>query len=142
MDEKVLLVDDEEDFLDALSERMRNRGMQVTTRKSAPEAIQSTEAGDYDVVVLDLLMPGMDGIQALKILKDKKPDLQVILLTGHATVQKGIEAMKLGAMDLLEKPADINELTEKIQKARARKMILVEKKTEDKIRDILKSKSW
>lgn len=142
MDEKVLLVDDEEDFLDALSERMRNRGMQVTTRKSAPDAIQSTEADDYDVVVLDLLMPGMDGIQALKVLKGKRPDLQVILLTGHATVQKGIEAMKLGAMDLLEKPADINELTEKIQKARARKMILVEKKTEDKIRDILKSKSW
>ena len=84
----------------------------------------------------------MDGIQALTALKGKKPDLQVILLTGHATVQKGIEAMKLGAMDLLEKPADINELTEKIQKAKARKMILVEKKTEDKIRDILKSKSW
>lgn len=142
MDEKVLLVDDEEDFLDALSERMRNRGMQVTTSKSASEAIQTSEAGDYDVVVLDLLMPGMDGIQALKVLKDRRPDLQVILLTGHATVQKGIEAMKLGAMDLLEKPADITELTEKIQKAKARKMILVEKKTEDKIRDILKSKSW
>ena len=142
MDEKVLLVDDEVDFLDALSERMRNRGMQVTTSKSAVEAIQSTEAGDYDVVILDLLMPGMDGIQALKVLKAKRPDLQVILLTGHATVQKGIEAMKLGAMDLLEKPADINELTEKIQKAKARKMILVEKKTEAKIRDILKSKSW
>ena len=142
MDERVLLVDDEEDFLDALSERMRNRGMQVTTSQSAAEAIQTTEAGDYDVVVLDLLMPGMDGIQALKVLKDKRPDLQVILLTGHATVQKGIEAMKLGAMDLLEKPADINELTEKIHKAKARKMILVEKKTEAKIRDILKSKSW
>lgn len=142
MDEKVLLVDDEEDFLDALSERMRNRGMQVTTSKSASEAIQTSEAGDYDVVVLDLLMPGMDGIQALKVLKDRRPDLQVILLTGHATVQKGIQAMKLGAMDLLEKPADITELTEKIQKAKARKMILVEKKTEDKIRDILKSKSW
>lgn len=142
MDERVLLVDDEEDFLDALSERMRNRGMQVATSQSAAEAIQTTEAGDYDVVVLDLLMPGMDGIQALKVLKDKRPDLQVILLTGHATVQKGIEAMKLGAMDLLEKPADINELTEKIHKAKARKMILVEKKTEAKIRDILKSKSW
>jgi FixJ family two-component response regulator len=84
----------------------------------------------------------MDGIQALKALKERKPDLQVILLTGHATVQKGVEAMKLGAMDLLEKPADINELTEKIMKAKAQKMILVEKKAEQKIRDILKTKSW
>jgi DNA-binding NtrC family response regulator len=142
MEEKVLLVDDEAEFLDTLAERMRNRGMQVSTSMSAEEAIRTTETGDYDVVILDLLMPGMDGIQALKALKKKKPDLQVILLTGHATVQKGIEAMKLGAMDLLEKPADINELTEKIQKAKARKMILVEKKTEDKIRDILRSKSW
>jgi len=142
MEEKVLLVDDEGDFLETLAERMRNRGMNVTTSMSAAEAIKKTEAVDYDVIILDLLMPGMDGIQALKALKERKPDLQVILLTGHATVQKGIEAMKLGAMDLLEKPADINDLTEKIQKAKARKMILVEKKTEDKIRDILKSKSW
>lgn len=142
MEEKVLLVDDEADFLETLAERMRNRGMNVTTSMSAAEAIQNTEAVDYDVIILDLLMPGMDGIQALKVLKERKPDLQVILLTGHATVQKGIEAMKLGAMDLLEKPADINDLTEKIHKAKARKMILVEKKTEDKIRDILKSKSW
>jgi DNA-binding NtrC family response regulator len=142
MDEKVLLVDDEAEFLDTLAERMRHRGMQVSTSMSAEEAIRTTADGDFDVVILDLLMPGMDGIQALKALKKKRPDLQVILLTGHATVQKGIEAMKLGAMDLLEKPADINELTERIQKAKARKMILVEKKTEKKIRDILKSKSW
>jgi DNA-binding NtrC family response regulator len=142
MDERVLLVDDEEEFLDTLAERMRNRGMTVTTSMSAVEAIQKTEAGDFDVIILDLLMPGMDGIQALKALKEKMPDLQVILLTGHATVQKGVEAMKLGALDLLEKPADINELTEKIKKAKAQKMILVEKKAEENIRDILKSKSW
>ncbi len=142
MDERVLLVDDEEEFLDTLADRMRNRGMKVTTSSSAADAIGKTDAGDYDVIVLDLLMPGMDGIQALKVLKEKNPDLHVILLTGHATVQKGIEAMKLGAMDLLEKPADINELSEKIKKAKAEKMILVEKGTEEKIRDILKSKAW
>jgi DNA-binding NtrC family response regulator len=84
----------------------------------------------------------MDGIQALKALKERKPDLEVILLTGHATVQKGVEAMKLGAMDLLEKPADINQLTEKIKNAKAQKMVLVERKAEEKVRDILKSKSW
>ena len=94
------------------------------------------------MIVLDLQMPGMDGIQALEALKQRKPDLQVILLTGHATVRKGVEAMKLGAMDLLEKPADINALTEKIKKARAQKMILVEKNAEAKIREIWRTKAW
>jgi DNA-binding NtrC family response regulator len=142
MDEKVLLVDDEAEFLDTLAERMRNRGMQVTTSMSAVDAVHKTVADDFDAVILDLQMPGVDGIQALKALKQRKPDLQVIFLTGHATVQKSVEAMKLGAMDLLEKPADINELTDKILKARVQKMILVERKAEEKIWDILKSKSW
>ncbi|MFW6243737.1 MAG: response regulator, partial [Desulfovibrionales bacterium] len=75
-------------------------------------------------------------------IKKNNPELQVILLTGHATVEKGIEAMKLGAMDFIEKPADINALTEKIKKAQTRKMILVEKKTEEKMKKILSSKSW
>jgi len=87
-------------------------------------------------------MPGMDGLEILKILKEKSPELQIILLTGHATVQNGIEAMKLGAMDLIEKPVDIVTLTEKIKKAQAQKMILVEKKTEEKIKKIITSKAW
>jgi DNA-binding NtrC family response regulator len=142
MDERVLIVDDEKDFLDAMAERMENRGMKVTTCTSASNAVEQTEKVDYDAVVLDLLMPGMDGIQALKILKEKNPDLQVILLTGHATVEKGIEAMKLGALDLLEKPASIEELAEKISKARANKMILVEEHMKEKIHSILESKAW
>jgi FixJ family two-component response regulator len=76
------------------------------------------------------------------MLKEKRPEIQVILLTGHATVEKGIEAMKLGAMDLVEKPADLSVLTEKIQKAQAKKMILVEKKSEEKIKNIMMNKSW
>ncbi|MGD8243322.1 MAG: response regulator [Desulfobacterales bacterium] len=142
MDEKVLLVDDEEEFLDTLAERMRNRDMQVTTSMSAVDAVHKTAVEDFDVIVLDLQMPGMDGIQAFKALKQRKPDLQVIFLTGHATVQNGIEAMKLGAMDFLEKPADINELTERIKKARVQKMVLVEKKAEEKIREIWHTKAW
>jgi two-component system NtrC family sensor kinase len=77
----------------------------------------------------------MDGLEALKILKAKKPEIQVILLTGHATIEKGVEAMKLGAMDLMEKPADLKTLTEKIKKAQTKKMILVEKQTEEKIKE-------
>ena len=142
MSEKVLLVDDEVDFLDTLSERMRTRGMEVATANTGIEALQKVEKEAYDVIILDLQMPGVDGLEALKVLKAKRPELQVILLTGHATVEKGIEAMKLGAMDFLEKPADLSQLTEKIKKAQAKKMLIVEKQNEDKIKKILEEKGW
>ena len=142
MEEKVLLVDDEKDFLDALGERMANRGMDVSTTTSAKDAVKKVQEESYDAIVLDLQMPEMDGIEALKAIKTINPDMQVILLTGHATVEKGIEAMKLGAMDLIEKPADIETIAEKIKKAQANKMILVEKKTEKKIRQIMSTKAW
>jgi len=142
MEEKVLLVDDEKDFLEALGERMTNRGMNVSTTTSAKDAVKKVEEESYDAILLDLQMPEMDGIEALKAIKKINPDMQVILLTGHATVEKGIEAMKLGAMDLIEKPADIDAIAEKIKKAQANKMILVEKKTEKKIRQIMSTKAW
>ncbi|MEW6185318.1 MAG: response regulator [Thermodesulfobacteriota bacterium] len=142
MSEKVLLVDDEVEFLDTLSERMRNRGMEVATSSSGVEALKKVDKEAYDVIILDLQMPGVDGLEALKILKAKRPELQVILLTGHATIEKGIEAMKLGAMDFLEKPADLGQLTEKIKKAQAKKMLIVEKQNEDKIKKILEEKGW
>jgi DNA-binding NtrC family response regulator len=142
MSEKILLIDDEVDFLSAMSERMKARDMQVTTASSAKEGLEKVTAGSFDAVILDLAMPEMDGIETLKILKEKNPDLQVILLTGHATIKQGIEAMKLGALDLLEKPADINALTEKIKTAQARKMLIVEKKNEETIRKIMATKGW
>lgn len=142
MAEKILLVDDEAEFLEALSERMRVRGMDVVTSASARDALETVEQGAFDAVVLDLMMPGMDGLEALRILKQKDPKLQVILLTGHATVEKGVEAIKSGAMDLLEKPADIEVLTEKIKQASAQRMLLVSQEAEDKIKDILASKGW
>ena len=142
MSEKVLLVDDEVEFLDTLSERMRNRGMEVATSSSGAEALKKVEQESFDVIILDLMMPGVDGLEALKVLKEKKPELQVILLTGHATIEKGIEAMKLGAMDFLEKPADLSQLTEKIKKAQAKKMLLVEKQAEEKIKEILADRGW
>ncbi|NDY73334.1 response regulator [Desulfobacter hydrogenophilus] len=142
MSEKVLIIDDEQEFTEALAERMTNRGMDVSTSSSAIEGLQSVEEKVFDVVVLDLQMPEMDGIETLKILKKKNPELQVILLTGHATVEKGIEAMKLGAMDLLEKPADLTTLTEKIKKAQAKRIILVEKKAEKRIKEIMETRGW
>ncbi len=142
MTEKILLVDDEMDFLSIMSERMKNRGMNVSTAASAKEAIQMAGAESFDAIILDLQMPEMDGLEALKVLKAQKPELQVILLTGHATIEKGVEAMKLGAMDLMEKPADLRTLAEKIKKAQAKKMILVEKQSEEKIKNIIGGKGW
>jgi DNA-binding NtrC family response regulator len=142
MSEKVLLIDDEKDFINTLAERMKTRGMDVSTSTSPVEALKKVEQESFDAIVLDLMMPEMDGIETLAALKEKNPELQIILLTGHATVKKGIEAMKLGALDFLEKPIDLKVLSEKIKKAQAKKMILVEKRTEEKIKQIITGKSW
>lgn len=137
MSEKVLLVDDEEDFLEIMSERMTARGMEVTTCTSAEEAIQTIQSNNFDAIILDFMMPGMDGFQALKAIKDQQPESQIILLTGHATLEKGVEAMKMGATDFLEKPADIEALEKKIKDASARRMLIVEKETEKRIQDVI-----
>ena len=142
MSEKILLVDDEQDFLDVMSERIEARGMEVTTADSATQALEKVESGGFDAIILDLMMPGMDGLEALKAIKKKNPDLQVILLTGHATIEKGIEAMKLGAMDFIEKPADLDKLTQIIKKAQARKMVIIERKMEEKMKQIIGTKGW
>ena len=142
MMERVLLVDDEEEFVETLAERMRSRGMEVATSNSGGDALELIDKDAYDVVVLDLQMPGMDGIEALERIKRRKPDIQVVLLTGHATVEKGVEAMKHGALEFLEKPIDLSKLQEVIHKANAEKMILVEQETEERIREILHEKSW
>lgn len=138
MSEKVLLVDDEEDFLEIMSERMEARGMEVVTCTSAEEAIEKIKEETFDAIVLDFMMPGMDGMHALKEIKGKQPESQIILLTGHATVEKGVEAMKMGATDFLEKPADLEALEKKIKDASARRMLIVEKETEDRIKDVLR----
>jgi DNA-binding NtrC family response regulator len=121
MSAKVLLIDDETDFLGVMAERLTVRGLDVSTASSAKDGLVKAEENDYDVVVLDMAMPEMDGVEALRRLKEKKPDLDVLLLTGRASVKQGIEAMKLGALELLEKPADINILTAKIEAIQAKK---------------------
>ena len=142
MTERVLLVDDEEEFVETLAERMRTRGMEVATTNSGADALDLVDHEDFDVVVLDLKMPGIDGLEALKRIKGRRPDIQVVLLTGYATVEKGVEAIKHGALEFLEKPVDLASLTEAIHKAKATKMVLGDKETEERIRDILHHKSW
>lgn len=142
MSEKVLIVDDERDFLEALSERMSTRGVIVQTATSAVEALKKTGEQSYDAVILDLRMPEMDGLETLKAMKQKNPELQIILLTGHGSIDKGIEAMKLGAMDFIEKPADLKVLMKKIKQAKAKKMVIVEQQMEEKIKNIINVKGW
>ena len=140
--EKVLLIDDEEEFTRALSERMETRGITAVTASNGPDALKIIEKENFDAVVLDMVMPGMDGIETLKNLLEKNPDLQVILLTGHATVQKSVEALKIGAVDFLEKPAQIEQLVDKIKTAGTDRIALVQKRAEEKIKQILQSKGW
>ena len=124
-DEKILLVDDEKEFIETLSERMEIRGMRVVTASNGNEAIDVVGRENIDCVILDMMMPGMDGIETLKAMLKADGDLQIIMLTGHATVPKATEALKLGALDFLEKPADIDKLVEAIKEAKIKRMIVI-----------------
>jgi len=122
MSTKVLLVDDEKDFLDIMAERMGTRGLEVSTATSAEKALKMVLKESYDAVIMDLMMPEMDGFKALKLIKETRPDISIILLTANVPEEKCIEAIKLGAMDVIEKPADLDLLTQKIEEAKARKL--------------------
>ncbi len=134
---RVLLVDDEEEFLEVMRERISARGMEVSTSMSAMEALEKIDQEAFDAIIMDFQMPGMDGINALKAIKAKRPELQVILLTGHASVSKSVEAMKEGALDYMEKPADLEKITDRIKEARANKMIVVDRQNKEKMEEIL-----
>jgi DNA-binding NtrC family response regulator len=118
----MLVVDDEKDFLETLVNRLRLRGVDAEGVNSAEEALKLIEEKPFDVVVMDIEMPGgMDGIEALKEIKRVQPLTEVILLTGHATVETSIEGMKVGAFDYLLKPVELEDLMAKIVAAIERK---------------------
>lgn len=116
----VLLVDDERDFVEMLGLRLEEEGHRVATAFSGEEALQAlTQSHDItDVVLLDLKMPGLDGVETLKAIKERWPLLEVILLTGHGTIDSAVAGLKSGAFDYLLKPADFSELLEKLDQAR------------------------
>jgi DNA-binding NtrC family response regulator len=118
MDEMtVLLVDDEKDFLEVLTKRLRKRKLKLAAANSGEEAIRALQGTQIDVVVLDMRMPGMDGLQTLREIKRINPVVEVIMLTGHANVDTAVKGMELGAFDYLMKPVDIDELLYKLQDA-------------------------
>jgi len=114
---KVLLVDDEPDFIETLAKRLSQRKMEVRMAYNAEAALQELASEEAEVVVLDVKMPGMDGITAIKEIKRRHPMTEVIILTGHADLEASAEGMASGAFDYLLKPAVIDELVYKIQDA-------------------------
>jgi DNA-binding NtrC family response regulator len=118
---RILLVDDEKDFVEMLGLRLQEVGEHVTPAYSGRECLKILEEKEIDVVILDILMPGMDGIATLKEIKRRFPLIEVIMLTGHGTTESAVEGMKRGAFDYLLKPAQFESLTTKLEAARKRK---------------------
>lgn len=139
---KVLLVDDEEDFIATLGQRLEARKLKVTTATSGEKALEIVAGKDFDVIVLDLAMPGMDGLEVLKRIKSDHPEAEIIMLTGHGTIETGVEAMKQGAEDFLEKPVDIQQLLVKIEEAKKKRVLVLQEKSKAEIEKIIKSKGW
>jgi DNA-binding NtrC family response regulator len=120
-DFRVLLVDDEQDFLTTLVKRLKKRNLDVISASGGVEALRMVAEHELDVIVLDVKMPDMNGIETLREIKKIQPSAEVIMLTGHADVEVAIEGMELGAFDYLMKPADIDELLYKMQDAYKKK---------------------
>ena len=133
---RVLLVDDEEKFLEVLSQRLGTRGVDAETSTSGEEALLKIKNKNFDAIVLDVMMPGIGGIETLKRIRKQYPELQIIMLTGKGTIDKAVETMKEGAIDFLEKPADIDKLMDKIGEAKKKKFLLVMKNIEERVKGI------
>ncbi|MBN2418153.1 MAG: response regulator [Deltaproteobacteria bacterium] len=136
---RILVVDDEEEFAGALAERLTIREYDVATSFTGQDALAKINEHNYDIIILDVKMPGVSGIDVLKEIKSIKPLTEVIMLTGNATVETAIEGMKLGAYDYLMKPCETDDLTEKINRAYKKKTEHEERIREARIKEIISS---
>lgn len=139
---KVLLVDDEEDFVEVLAERLQVRGLDVYTADCGLKALDMVGEQGFDIIVLDLAMPGMDGLETLQKIKEHDADIEIVMLSGKGTMRSGIDAIKSGAEDFLEKPVDLNVLLEKIEEAKERRLLTLQKRASEKVSEILRKKGW
>ena len=127
----IMLVDDETAFVETMSKRLVKRNMEIITAFSGEECLEKLKTHqNLDVIILDVKMPGKDGLETLKDIKAASPLIEVIMLTGHATVESGIKGMKLGAFDFLMKPCEIEELVSKVEEATNNK-----RQAEDRIKE-------
>lgn len=120
---RLLLVDDEVLFTDNLSKLLARRGYEVSSVNDSWQALRVADEQEFDVVILDQNMPGLDGIDVLRELKSKIPDLEVILLTGHGSLEVGIAGLQLGAYDFVRKPIALSDLEERIARAFDRRVL-------------------
>jgi DNA-binding NtrC family response regulator len=133
---RLLVVDDEVDFLESLSERLSLKGFHVTTATDGQAALEAAQEGKFDIAIVDLRMPGMDGKEVLKTLKEKHEWIEVIILTGYGSIDSAVETTKLGAHSYLEKPYDFEQLVNAIKDAycaRLKKKFEHDKKRQDDI---------
>lgn len=138
---KILLVDDEKVFTDNMSKLLTTRGYRVTSVYNGEDAVEALQKERFDVILLDLKMPGMDGISTLKELKKLELFTETLVLTGHGSIDSAIEAMKLGAYDYLTKPCEIDDLVMKIEGAWEKKDVAEKRDMEEKIRRVVESPS-
>ena len=118
----IMLVDDEVSFVKTMAKRLAKRNIETIAAFSGEEGLEKLKANqNLDVIVLDVKMPGMDGLETLKLIKNEFPLIEVLMLTGHATIKSGISGMKLGAYDFLTKPCNIEELVGKLEEATTKK---------------------
>lgn len=134
----LLLVDDEEQFLSTTRKLLEKRGVDTLTCTNGFDALDILGKRRIDVVVLDIKMPGIDGLDVLSKVKRDHPDVEVILLTGHASVESAIEGLKLGAFDYLTKPARVSEIIAKVEEAYERKLAKEERSRKTKINNIIR----
>lgn len=138
---KILLVDDEKVFTENITRLLNNRGYDVTAVDRGEDALKLIEKEKYDVVILDLKMPGIDGIVTLKEIKKLDTFTEILILTGHGSIDTATEALKLGAYDYLTKPCGIDELVMKLKGAWERKESIEKKEMESKIQKVVESPS-
>jgi DNA-binding NtrC family response regulator len=142
MQVSVLLVDDEKDFVETLAERLETRGFKVSKAFSGDECLEAIREDHIDVVILDVLMPGKDGIETLREIKRTNPLIEIMMLTGHGTIDTAIKGLQLGAHDYLKKPTETKELVEKILRAYAKKSEQEERIRRAQIDKIVATRGW
>jgi len=134
----IMLVDDEASFVETMSKRLQKREFSVISASSGTEALEMLRTNrNLDVILLDVKMPGMDGIETLGRIKKDYPLVEVIMLTGHATIESAIEGMKGGAFDYLMKPCDIDQLTQKVMAAAQKKWEHAEKMEKARLEKVM-----
>lgn len=127
---RVLIVDDEEDFVDTMIRRLKAKGLDAHGATRGKDALKMMDSQEFDVCVLDVKMPGMDGIETLREMKKRKPHMEVIMLTGHGSVESGIQGLQLGAYNYVMKPVPFPDLLQQMDQAYERKVIEEERESD------------